>query len=426
MKKAWKLVRKERQRIICTGCTAHGMNLLMKDVFKLAFFKDVLDKAQKLARFIKGRRGLWSRFRDTQKLLKTKGEKRRRLSLTVATRWYTHERCVANVVQNRDVIAAIFSDTTFLNNYKGSELDEATAIFKDEDFWKNASVAVKLIRPINSSLAAFERDDCSISLVYHQFEWLCSHECYTKRLEGSSEELQLQVLNAIKERRKKICWEPLGIAHMLDQTKSMVGHDSKKTINEATELAMQLGLLTTSQEIEFHKQLQEYILEKGRWKGKEREDNDRYNPLNWWSLPSNKYALVQEFASLLLSIPTSSVSSERSWSIHGFIHTKLRNRLTPERVSKLVFVYTNIARKSEVNHIMYQLFPDACDDSDSDSSDASDDDTVDDRGHSSSALALTSAVLPARLSTPTAVHVANDAFTTPTLPTNQRWTCRTE
>ncbi|OWY97306.1 hypothetical protein PHMEG_00032201, partial [Phytophthora megakarya] len=104
------------------------------------------------------------------------------------------------------------------------------------------------------------------------------------------------------------------------------------------------------------------------WRGETRDDNYRYNPLNWWSLPSKSYVLVRQFAKILLSIPTSSASSERGWSIHGFIHTKLRNRLSPDKVNKLVFVYTNIARKSEVNHIMYQLFPEACDDSDSSNS----------------------------------------------------------
>jgi hypothetical protein len=62
-----------------------------------------------------------------QKQLKN-GEKRRRLSLTVATRWYTHEKCVRNVSQNRDVIAAVFADGTIFNSYKGSELDEAWTI----------------------------------------------------------------------------------------------------------------------------------------------------------------------------------------------------------------------------------------------------------------------------------------------------------
>ncbi|KAJ8576430.1 hypothetical protein ON010_g2780 [Phytophthora cinnamomi] len=134
---------------------------------------------------------------------------------------------------------------------------------------------------------------------------------------------------------------------------------------------------------------------------------------------------------LLLSIPTSSASSERSWSIHGFIHTKLRNRLTPERVNKLVFVYTNIARKSEVNHIMYQLFPDACDDSDfSDDSDCDDDGDI-----------LAAATVPAtsvtqaipneselraeRVAAPRIMEEA-DAFTTPVTQKSVQRVCQTK
>lgn len=33
--------------------------------------------------------------------------------------------------------------------------------------------------------------------------------------------------------------------------------------------------------------------------------------------------------------------SERSFSVVNFIHTKLRNRLTPERVQKLQYIYIN-------------------------------------------------------------------------------------
>jgi len=192
------------------------MNLLMKDIFKLPFFKDVLEKSLKLARFIKGRRGLWSRFREIQKQLKKKGENRRRFYLTVATRWYTHEKCVRNISHNRDVIAAVFADGMIFNSYKGPELDEAWTIVQDKAIWHDASVAVKLIHPINVSLAAFERDDCCISLVYHQFQWLRNHLLYSKRLEGCTVELQKSVMSLIEKRQNSICWEPLGIAHMLD------------------------------------------------------------------------------------------------------------------------------------------------------------------------------------------------------------------
>ncbi|EGZ25984.1 hypothetical protein PHYSODRAFT_484496 [Phytophthora sojae] len=395
MKKAWRLVRKQRVGLVCTGYTTHGMNLLMKDIFNLDFFKDVLDRAKQLVRFFKDHRGLWSRFRDLQKALRKKGEKRRRLSLPVPTRWYTHEKCVANVFHNKDIIAAIFSDTALLKNYKGASLDEALVIFRDDDFWQKTAVVLKLIQPVNKCLAAFERDACSLSLVYHQFSWLCKHPVYTEPLDDCSVLLQAEVLGLINARRGKICTPTVKIAYLLDQTKTMYDPNDlevKALINDAAQLAQDLQLVPTELAEKFHKQLQDFVLMKSAWTGKSREDNNAYSPIAWWSLEtSNTYALVQEFAKLLLYIPTSSASSERSWSIHGFIHTKLRNRLTPERVNKLVFVYTNIARKSEVNHILYQLYPDAYDDSDiSDESEDEEDENVASNHHRAAVTAITS------------------------------------
>ena len=37
----------------------------------------------------------------------------------------------------------------------------------------------------------------------------------------------------------------------------------------------------------------------------------------------------------------SSATAERVWSTFGFIHSRLRNRLTNERGKNLVFIYTN-------------------------------------------------------------------------------------
>ncbi|KAF1329290.1 hypothetical protein FI667_g5967, partial [Globisporangium splendens] len=42
MKGAWKILQHERQGIVCNGCAAHGMNLLMKDVLELEDFATIL------------------------------------------------------------------------------------------------------------------------------------------------------------------------------------------------------------------------------------------------------------------------------------------------------------------------------------------------------------------------------------------------
>jgi hypothetical protein len=105
--------------------------------------------------------------------------------------------------------------------------------------------------------------------------------------------------------------------------------------------------------------------------------------LAWWTDKCSKdpgekrdyYPLLAQLAVMIFTIPTSSASSERSWSIHDFIHTKRRNRLDAGRVEKLVFIYCNAGNKDAKTNIFYQLN----EESESDDDDDDEDTTVDDR-----------------------------------------------
>jgi hAT family C-terminal dimerisation region len=67
-------------------------------------------------------------------------------------------------------------------------------------------------------------------------------------------------------------------------------------------------------------------------------------PLQWWLTDGAQWPeLQQEVAIKLFSMATSSASCERNFSTMGFIHSKLRNSLSPATVEKLVFIKSNIA-----------------------------------------------------------------------------------
>lgn len=51
----------------------------------------------------------------------------------------------------------------------------------------------------------------------------------------------------------------------------------------------------------------------------------------------------------------SSATAERTWSTFKFVHSRLRNRLTNERVKKLVFIYTNIVSLDQQDKSDYIL-----------------------------------------------------------------------
>lgn len=63
---------------------------------------------------------------------------------------------------------------------------------------------------------------------------------------------------------------------------------------------------------------------------------------SYWSIIGRReFPALYEVAKPIVEMICSSATSERTWSTFKFIHSRLRNRLTNERVSKLVFLYTN-------------------------------------------------------------------------------------
>ena len=65
-------------------------------------------------------------------------------------------------------------------------------------------------------------------------------------------------------------------------------------------------------------------------------------PINWWNLMKGKYPILSDVAIWILSISATSAASERNWSIFGFIHSKLRNRLHEKQVEKIVYIFWNL------------------------------------------------------------------------------------
>lgn len=69
---------------------------------------------------------------------------------------------------------------------------------------------------------------------------------------------------------------------------------------------------------------------------------DKVEPIMWWD---GNFKLVApqltKLAIRILSIPCSSAASEQNWSAFSYIHDKKRSRLTPDRVLKLVYIYSN-------------------------------------------------------------------------------------
>ena len=64
-------------------------------------------------------------------------------------------------------------------------------------------------------------------------------------------------------------------------------------------------------------------------------------PREFWVSTINRTKALGILCNRLFSTPANSVPSEHSFSTQNYIHTKIRNKLKPDRVNKLTYIYMN-------------------------------------------------------------------------------------
>ncbi|EEY54079.1 uncharacterized protein PITG_19748 [Phytophthora infestans T30-4] len=155
--KAGRLVELRHPNVVFNGCSAHTMNLLLKDMFKSEFFANVLKKAVKLVTFVRARHLLLDRVRAKRRAL----PKRAKIG----------ELSAPLMLHYADAAAA-------------QKRNDVVDILQDKQFWASAKIAVRLTKPVTRALANFETDTCSNSMILHEFERLKHTDVYTASIPG--------------------------------------------------------------------------------------------------------------------------------------------------------------------------------------------------------------------------------------------------
>ncbi|KUF87310.1 hypothetical protein AM588_10001576 [Phytophthora nicotianae] len=357
----------------------------MKDVLQINRIATVQDDAKHVAKFVRVRHGLLDRFRTKQKGMRTAGEKQLALSIPIPTRWYTAEKCVRSVFKNQYIIRSMFDDSALLKRYNTKKtrpkLERAQSIVSNQNKWKECKRVVDILSPINQSLALCEQNKTYISSIYSEFVRLKDLDVYHSPIEDAEEEdriayneIQSEVLQLIEGRCSFLVTAPVRAAYLLDQTTDISKFVAGTTaVKGDLDLAMS-DILTMAKAItsdpkvlkRYEGEIEEWSRLRQYWHRTKAAPTDfPCSPSSYWMMHGSKrFPLLSEITEKLFTIPSSSAASERSWSIHDFIHTKRRNRLHATRVEKLVFVYSNIvATTSEPvrDNVADDMYPDAHD-----------------------------------------------------------------
>lgn len=262
-------------------------------------------------------------------------------------------------MKNEDVLREVFSNHGLLTRYgdAATKLTRVESILADGVFWMNARSVMRLVTPVIKALGSLEKDGCCLSMVYHYLRELENHDVYSRETDDVASGVLTTIRGQIRSRFSTLKRESVLAAFLFDPSKTIeafVDDDLDKAVDACVDLASRVGLPANVSSDAFRRAVLAFVRIKKSWKPEEREKNSTDTPLDWWMLKSTKFPVLQAFATRMLSIPTSSAASERSWSVHSFIHNKRRNRLKPARVEKLAFVYSNAGDKVATSQVHYK------------------------------------------------------------------------
>jgi hypothetical protein len=406
MQASWEILEEERG-LICAGCGAHTLNLLLQDICKLDLVKETMAKVTRVATYFLQRGRLHARFEEGRKAVVRRRKNKafnRTLTLPMATRWYSVYNCLVSVIKNREAIVGVFEDSEFMEQYKrklrkkttpttgkrkrsakaviDNEFQVVSGIVEDTALWSRGKQVMKLLAPIIEKIGLLEKDSSSVGLIYSSFLDLLNHPVYSEP-QGLGDTAS-SIKACIEDRWQFLHTDAMGIAFLLDPAKvpgAFIDNDCDKALGHIREVAERLGYSKGKQEAAFH-EANVFLNTKWDWTPEQRRAEGRTAPLEWWGKKRLKYPALFDLARRIFTMPTSSAAAERCWSIHKYIHSKLRNRLLSEAVRKLVFIYSNHAEGNGAANIESNQSP-VEDWSDQDSSDF-DSDALEDRGAESS------------------------------------------
>jgi hypothetical protein len=368
-KKAWSELEKKYPTHFFHGCVSHGLHLLVKDIFAATKkdvpgggpaeyptgypFEDLLQFAidcKEVVAFFHNHHVPKAKLKKALAAAKLSG-----LVQPAPTRWGTLNGCFKSLRAADNILNGLVSERDFVTTGNAKQKEKRVAIkavITDPDFVTKLDECITILTPIDMYIKIFQSDAVPCSDVYKAFLEL---EEKMRNLPNVDADKKAYLVELVRKRFNFMYGDAHGVGYLLDprylgdgmlrslrkEIEDFVYNFPKKDGTTSETRKEQLAQEYTAFRIEALSEKQQGgFLFKMIGKSK--------TVLQWWMADGTDWPLLQNVAKRVFSMAASSAASERNFSTFGFIHSKLQNRLGPEKVKKLVYVKTNTLQMSDV------------------------------------------------------------------------------
>jgi Protein of unknown function (DUF 659)/hAT family C-terminal dimerisation region len=334
MLSVWRLLSRQPglQQCLMIPCDSHGLQLLIMDILSTAPFNEIKSKANQIIGHFKHSPKQVSILRDIQKKVYNKTQA---LTMANQTRWGTHYKEFQSILINKQALRRWAIDPRL--DFKPT--DSSTAIGKlvtDLSFFTDLKELINILTPIHHAQFESEADNAHLGLVRARWTQIESHLTTCKALSTFD---FTPLIEKYRKRYKRQVIDIHHLAYWLCPTNVLI--DRFKPDELTTVLATLRRFISVDLWADVELSFLHYYQRQGLF-AETNTNWDRKNDIQlFWLLYCDAARPLAEFAMRISKATANSVPSERAFSSMKAVHSLTRNRLTPERVNKLLFITVN-------------------------------------------------------------------------------------
>ncbi|XP_015649249.1 uncharacterized protein [Oryza sativa Japonica Group] len=334
-KKACRLLRQEYPTIVWQPCVAHTINLMLKEVGKMPDHESVIESARKICRW------LYNHSKLHAMMVSAIGGE---LVKWNATRFGTNYMFLQSFLRRRDQFMQWMASSGFMQSKFSGTMDGryAHACLSSMSWWENLQTVVNSVQPMYSFLRFADEDkNPNLSEVLLRYQLLRMEYDSLFASERDKFEAYMEIVN---RRMHDLTNQTLinasaalnPMTHYQYSPSASVFQDLRQAFEWMTDIDTAAAALL---EVEMYRRK---TGEFGRALARKMATDGKTSPAQWWSMFASDTPNLKRLALRMVGQCCSSSGCERNWSTFAFVHTKVRNKLTHNKLNKLVYVNYNL------------------------------------------------------------------------------------
>ncbi|XP_028060037.1 uncharacterized protein LOC114263653 [Camellia sinensis] len=340
LKAAGKMLMRKMKHLYWTACSAHCIDLMLKDIANKKSVAKVIEDGKTITNFIYNSGWVLDLMRKF-----TGG---RELIRPAITRFATNFIAIESIVRYKQQLRAMFNSDEWKNSRWGKAKTgqpyNVKTIILGKEFWQKATELCKVHEPLVRVLRLVDGDEKpTMGFIYEAIDrakLAIKRDCryYTEYSKIIDTRWSFQLHQDLHAAGYFLNPQfQYGVTSSNEMIREVM--DGLKKVITRLEPNMDAQVKATNQLLLFRDK-QETLgtpLAQRAWK--------QSNPAEWWIIHGSCVPELQKIAVKVLSQTTTSSQCERNWSTFSLIHTKTRNRLKYNKIQRLVFITYNMRLK---------------------------------------------------------------------------------